>query len=103
MSVKYRKWHLGGGPVTLKPLNQFIKLSTGIKICLLLNWAGKKRIERLAAQLALKQNLVAEAFNYFKQAVNRHMTQGRNSEHFAAACLYLACRLSANSEQGMSL
>jgi len=32
MSVKYRKWHLGGGPVTLKPLNQFIKLSTGIKI-----------------------------------------------------------------------
>jgi len=55
----------------------------------------------LAAQLALKQNLVTEAFNYFKQAVSRHMTQGRNSEHFAAACLYLACRLSANSEQGM--
>jgi len=64
---------------------------------------GKKRIERLAAQLSLKPNLVAEAFNYFKQAVSRHMTQGRNSEHFAAACLYLACRLSANSEQGMCL
>jgi len=68
---------------------------------LLLDEPGRKRIERLAAQLGLKQNLIAEAFNYFKQAVSRHMTQGRNSEHFAAACLYLACRLSANTEQGM--
>ena len=67
---------------------------------MLLDYPGKKRIERLAAQLSLKPNLVAEAFNYFKQAVSRHMTQGRNSEHFAAACLYVACRLSANSEQG---
>ena len=68
---------------------------------MLLDKPGKKRIERLAAQLSLKQNLINEAFNYFKQAVSRHMTQGRNSEHFAAACLYLACRLSANSEQGV--
>ena len=55
----------------------------------------------MAAQLSLKPNLVAEAFNYFRQAVSRHMTQGRNSEHFAAACLYVACRLNANSEHGV--
>jgi transcription factor IIIB 90 kDa subunit len=62
--------------------------------------SGKKRIERMAAQLNIKSHLATEAFNYFRLAVNRHMTQGRNSEHFAAACLYIACRINANSEMG---
>jgi transcription factor IIIB subunit 2 len=54
----------------------------------------------MAAQLNIKSHLAMEAFNYFRLAVNRHMTQGRNSEHFAAACLYIACRINANSEMG---
>jgi hypothetical protein len=66
-------------------------------------YSGKKRIERMAVQLNIKSHLAMEAFNYFRLAVNRHMTQGRNSEHFAAACLYIACRINASSEMGNAL
>lgn len=53
---------------------------------------GRKRIQQLGVQLKLNQHCIDTAFNFFKMAVNRRMTQGRKTTHVIAACLYIVCR-----------
>lgn len=53
---------------------------------------GRKRIQQLGVQLKLNQHCIDTAFNFFKMAVNRRMTQGRKTAHVIAACLYIVCR-----------
>uniref|UniRef100_K1PRX8 B-related factor 1 n=1 Tax=Magallana gigas TaxID=29159 RepID=K1PRX8_MAGGI len=50
---------------------------------------GRKRIQQLGVQLKLNQHCIDTAFNFFKMAVNRRMTQGRKTTHVIAACLYI--------------
>lgn len=58
---------------------------------------GRRRIQQLANQLNLNQHCVDIAFNFFKMAVAKHMTQGRKHMHVIAACLYLVCRTEKTS------
>ena len=53
---------------------------------------GHRRIASLGRQLQLNQHCIDTAYNFFKMAVANRLTQGRKSNHIAAACLYLVCR-----------
>ncbi|XP_065833406.1 transcription factor IIIB 90 kDa subunit-like [Oscarella lobularis] len=53
---------------------------------------GHKRISALGRQLQLNKRCIETAYNFFKMAVGKRLTQGRKSNHVAAACLYLVCR-----------
>jgi transcription factor IIIB subunit 2 len=53
---------------------------------------GQRRIASLGQQLQLNKHCIETAYNYFKMAVAKRLTQGRKSNHIAAACLYLVCR-----------
>lgn len=63
-----------------------------IKYLKYLSILGRKRIQQLGVQLKLNQHCIDTAFNFFKMAVNRRMTQGRKTTHVIAACLYIVCR-----------
>ncbi|XP_061104024.1 transcription factor IIIB 90 kDa subunit-like isoform X2 [Conger conger] len=53
---------------------------------------GKRQINHLGHQLQLNRHCLDTAFNFYKMALNRHLTRGRRTMHVAAACLYLVCR-----------
>ena len=43
-------------------------------------------------QLQMNQHCIDTAYNFYKLAVNKHLTRGRRTNHVVAACLYLVCR-----------
>ncbi|XP_029937884.1 BRF1 general transcription factor IIIB subunit a [Myripristis murdjan] len=53
---------------------------------------GKQQINTLGHQLKMNQHCLNTAFNFYKMALNKHLTRGRKSSHVIAACLYLVCR-----------
>lgn len=40
----------------------------------------------------MNQHCIDTAYNFYKLAVNKHLTRGRRTNHVVAACLYLVCR-----------
>lgn len=53
---------------------------------------GKRRINSVGHQLQMNQHCIDTAYNFYKLAVNKHLTRGRRTNHVVAACLYLVCR-----------
>lgn len=53
---------------------------------------GRRRIAQLAQSLHLRANHIDAAHRLFMLAVQHNFTQGRRSQHVAAACLYIVCR-----------
>ncbi|XP_034488685.1 transcription factor IIIB 90 kDa subunit [Drosophila innubila] len=58
---------------------------------------AKKDITLLCQQLQLTQHYADTALNFFKMALNRHLTRGRKSTHIYAACVYMTCRTEGTS------
>uniref|UniRef100_A0A0K8TND5 B-related factor 1 n=1 Tax=Tabanus bromius TaxID=304241 RepID=A0A0K8TND5_TABBR len=58
---------------------------------------GKKGIGLLCDQLHLSSHYVETALNFFKLALNRHLTKGRRNTHIYAACVYITCRTNGTS------
>lgn len=79
----YGKFHVGGGresrEVTLK------KARDGIAL--------------LCQQLSLNNHCIDTACNFFKMALNRHLTRGRRNTHIYAACVYITCRTEGTSRE----
>ncbi|XP_069391612.1 BRF1 general transcription factor IIIB subunit a isoform X2 [Paralichthys olivaceus] len=53
---------------------------------------AKLHINTLGRQLKMNQHCLDTAFNFYRMALNKHLTNGRKSAHVIAACLYLVCR-----------
>ncbi|XP_060781205.1 BRF1 RNA polymerase III transcription initiation factor subunit a [Neoarius graeffei] len=53
---------------------------------------AKRNINHLGHQLQMNQHCLNTAFNFYKMALCKRLTQGRKSSHVIAACLYLVCR-----------
>ena len=53
---------------------------------------ARKKIKALGQQLALRQDRIDIAFNFFRMALSRNLTRGRKSTHVIAACVYITCR-----------
>uniref|UniRef100_A0A8C7YHD4 Transcription factor IIIB 90 kDa subunit n=1 Tax=Oryzias sinensis TaxID=183150 RepID=A0A8C7YHD4_9TELE len=49
-------------------------------------------INTLGHQLQMNQHCLDTAFNFYKMALNKRLTNGHRSSHVIAACLYLVCR-----------
>lgn len=60
---------------------------------------AKKDITLLCQQLQLTQHYADTALNFFKMALNRHLTRGRKSTHIYAACVYMTCRTEGTSRK----
>ncbi|KAM3870912.1 transcription factor IIIB 90 kDa subunit-like [Diretmus argenteus] len=54
--------------------------------------SGRHQINMLGHQLQMNKHCLDTAFNFYKMALNKHLTRGRRSSHIMAACLYLVCR-----------
>lgn len=54
---------------------------------------AKKAITNLCQNLRLNQHCLDTAFNFYKMALNRHLTRGRKQTHIVAACVYITCRI----------
>lgn len=81
----YGKFHVGGGresrEVTLKRARDGISL--------------------LCHQLSLNNHCIDTACNFFKMALNRHLTRGRRNTHVYAACVYITCRTEGTSRESL--
>lgn len=79
----YGKFHVGGGresrEVTLKK--------------------ARDGITHLCQQLSLNNHCIETACNFFKMALNRHLTRGRKNSHIYAACVYITCRTEGTSRK----
>ncbi|OXU25977.1 hypothetical protein TSAR_004101 [Trichomalopsis sarcophagae] len=53
---------------------------------------AKKGITHLCRQLQLNQHCIDTSVNFYKMALNRHLTRGRKQAHNHAACVYITCR-----------
>ncbi|XP_044002863.1 transcription factor IIIB 90 kDa subunit-like [Aphidius gifuensis] len=53
---------------------------------------AKSEIKFLCNQLGTKDNISDMAVNFYRQALSKNMTCGRNSNLNYAACIYIACR-----------
>uniref|UniRef100_A0A8C7YI92 Transcription factor IIIB 90 kDa subunit n=1 Tax=Oryzias sinensis TaxID=183150 RepID=A0A8C7YI92_9TELE len=53
---------------------------------------AKQNINTLGHQLQMNQHCLDTAFNFYKMALNKRLTNGHRSSHVIAACLYLVCR-----------
>uniref|UniRef100_A0A3P9J7D0 Transcription factor IIIB 90 kDa subunit n=1 Tax=Oryzias latipes TaxID=8090 RepID=A0A3P9J7D0_ORYLA len=53
---------------------------------------AKQNINTLGHQLQMSQHCLDTAFNFYKMALNKRLTNGHRSSHVIAACLYLVCR-----------
>lgn len=40
----------------------------------------------------LNQHCIDTSMNFYKMALNRHLTRGRKQAHNHAACVYITCR-----------
>lgn len=58
---------------------------------------ARKKIKALGQQLALRQDRIEMAFNFFRMALSRNLTRGRKSPLVIAACLYITCRTEGTS------
>ncbi|XP_036150414.1 transcription factor IIIB 90 kDa subunit [Monomorium pharaonis] len=54
---------------------------------------ARKGITHLCLQLGLNQNCIDTSVNFYKMALNRHLTRGRKQAHNQAACVYITCRI----------
>lgn len=54
---------------------------------------ARKGIMHLCFQLGLNQNYIDTSVNFYKMALNRHLTRGRKQTHNQAACVYITCRI----------
>ncbi|XP_076164118.1 brf RNA polymerase III subunit isoform X2 [Ptiloglossa arizonensis] len=53
---------------------------------------ARKGITHLCMQLHLNQHCIDTSMNFYKMALNRHLTRGRRQAHNHAACVYITCR-----------
>ncbi|KAK5857822.1 hypothetical protein PBY51_011041 [Eleginops maclovinus] len=53
---------------------------------------ARQSINTLGHQLQMNKHCLDTALNFYKMALNKHLTRGRKSGHVIAACLYLVCR-----------
>ncbi|XP_034433351.1 BRF1 RNA polymerase III transcription initiation factor subunit a isoform X2 [Hippoglossus hippoglossus] len=53
---------------------------------------AKLHINTLGHQLKMNQHCLDTAFNFYRMALTKHLTNGRKCGHVIAACLYLVCR-----------
>ncbi|KAJ8673119.1 hypothetical protein QAD02_004381 [Eretmocerus hayati] len=53
---------------------------------------ARKGITHLCRQLQLNQHCIDTSVNFYKMALNRHLTRGRKQAHNHAACVYITCR-----------
>ncbi|XP_053984946.1 transcription factor IIIB 90 kDa subunit isoform X2 [Hylaeus volcanicus] len=53
---------------------------------------ARKGITHLCMQLRLNQHCIDTSMNFYKMALNRHLTRGRRQAHNHAACVYITCR-----------
>ncbi|XP_076663548.1 brf RNA polymerase III subunit [Andrena cerasifolii] len=53
---------------------------------------ARKGITHLCLQLQLNQHCIDTSMNFYKMALNRHLTRGRRQAHNHAACVYITCR-----------
>ncbi|KAM9354800.1 transcription factor IIIB 90 kDa subunit-like [Pholidichthys leucotaenia] len=53
---------------------------------------AKQSINTLGHQLKMSQHCLDTAFNFYKMALNKHLTRGRKHLHVVAACIYMVCR-----------
>ncbi|KZC05338.1 PREDICTED: transcription factor IIIB 90 kDa subunit [Dufourea novaeangliae] len=53
---------------------------------------ARKGITHLCMQLRLNQHCIDTSMNFYKMALNRHLTRGRKQAHNHAACVYITCR-----------
>ncbi|XP_076235202.1 brf RNA polymerase III subunit [Calliopsis andreniformis] len=53
---------------------------------------ARKGITHLCMQLQLNQHCIDTSMNFYKMALNRHLTRGRKQAHNHAACVYITCR-----------
>ncbi|TRY78164.1 hypothetical protein TCAL_07573 [Tigriopus californicus] len=58
---------------------------------------ARNKIRALGQQLALRQDRIEMAFNFFRMALSRNLTRGRKSTHVIAACVYITCRTEGTS------
>jgi transcription factor IIIB subunit 2 len=58
---------------------------------------ARNKIRALGQQLALRQDRIEMAFNFYKMALSRNLTRGRKSTHVIAACVYITCRTEGTS------
>lgn len=83
----YGKFHVGGGresrEVTLKK--------------------ARDGITHLCQQLSLNTHCIDTACNFFKMALNMHLTRGRKNTHIYAACVYITCRTESTSRKTIVL
>ncbi|XP_026829717.1 transcription factor IIIB 90 kDa subunit [Ooceraea biroi] len=54
---------------------------------------ARKGITHLCLQLGLSQNYIDISVNFYKMALNLHLTRGRKQAHNQAACVYITCRM----------
>ncbi|XP_076002787.1 BRF1 general transcription factor IIIB subunit a [Genypterus blacodes] len=53
---------------------------------------AKHHINTLGHQLQMNKHHLDMAFNFYRMALGKHLTQGRRAAHVIAACLYMVCR-----------
>ncbi|XP_078050839.1 brf RNA polymerase III subunit [Augochlora pura] len=53
---------------------------------------ARKGITHLCMQLRLNQHCIDTSMNFYKMALNQHLTRGRKQAHNHAACVYITCR-----------
>ncbi|XP_055376716.1 transcription factor IIIB 90 kDa subunit [Condylostylus longicornis] len=58
---------------------------------------AKIGITNLCQQLQLNNHFIETALNFFRMALNRHLTRGRKNSHIYAACVYITCRTEGTS------
>ncbi|XP_055678788.1 transcription factor IIIB 90 kDa subunit [Lutzomyia longipalpis] len=58
---------------------------------------AREGITHLCHQLHLNTHCIETSCNFFKMALNRHLTRGRKNSHIYAACVYITCRTEGTS------
>ncbi|XP_037602957.1 transcription factor IIIB 90 kDa subunit-like [Sebastes umbrosus] len=53
---------------------------------------ARHNINSLGHQLQMNKHCLDTALNFYKMALQKHLTNGRKTAHIIAACLYLVCR-----------
>uniref|UniRef100_A0A1B0CP14 TFIIB-type domain-containing protein n=1 Tax=Lutzomyia longipalpis TaxID=7200 RepID=A0A1B0CP14_LUTLO len=63
---------------------------------------AREGITHLCHQLHLNTHCIETSCNFFKMALNRHLTRGRKNSHIYAACVYITCRTEGTSREFIS-
>lgn len=64
---------------------------------------AKRKIIQVSERLRLNQHCIDMAFNFYKMALQKHLTRGRRSSHVIAACVYMVCRIENSSHMLLDL